>query len=146
MRNQEISKIEERDLEEVKKLLVSVFNNNISYEKMKEYYNQSKDNENVHLYGYYINDILVGMIMLNIAVLPSGKKPTIWNLAVKEEYRNQGIATKLINKVESILEKEEFAKKIWMFSGVKREDAHKLYRKLGYNEYDNKAFYKKINQ
>jgi len=93
-----------------------------------------------------IKDKLVGMIMLNIAILPAGRKATIWDLAVSEKYRNQGIATKLIKKVESVLENEEDIKKIWLFSGIKREVAHHLYKKLGYNENDNKAFYKKINQ
>ena len=82
MRDFIISKIEERDLEDVQRILKKFFNNNISYEKMKEFYNQSKNNENVHLYGYYVKDRLVGMIMLDISILPSGKKATIYNLAV----------------------------------------------------------------
>jgi len=146
MRNGIVSEIEEKDLIEVQQILKEVFNNNITYEKMKQFYNQSKEQGNVYLYGYYIKDKLVGMIMLNIAILPAGRKATIWDLAVSEKYRNQGIATKLIKKVESVLENEEDIKKIWLFSGIKREVAHHLYKKLGYNENDNKAFYKKINQ
>lgn len=144
MRNAIVSEIEERDLEDVQKILKNIFNNNITYEKMKEFYKQSKNNENVHLYGYYVKDRMVGMIMLDIAVLPSGKKATIWNFAVLEEYRRQGIATKLINRIEEIVEKEKDIKKINLFSDIKRKSAHQLYRKLGYNGYDYKTFYKMI--
>lgn len=145
MRDQIVSKIEEKDLLGVQNMLVTIFNNNITYEKMLEFYKQSVNSQNVHLYGYYINDQIVGMIMLNIAILPAGRKATIWDLAVLEEYRHQGIATKLINKIEDILKEEKDIKKIWLFSGMKRTEAHRLYQKLGYNGNDNKAFYKIIN-
>ena len=64
-------------------------------------------------------------------------------MAVKEEYRKQGIATKLMNKAEEIAKKENITM-IWLFSGFHRKDAHELYRKLGYNEYKDKAFVKQI--
>ena len=35
--------------------------------------------------------------------MPSGKEATIWNLAVFEEYRKSGIATKLMIKAEEIV-------------------------------------------
>ena len=145
MRNEIVSKIKEKDLVDVQKILLTVFNKDLEYPQIRKYYNQSMRNKNIHLYGYYINDTLVGTIMLDIAVLPVGKKATIWDLAVLEEYRNQGIATKLINKVEDIIRKDKDINKIWLFSNVKREDAHRLYKKLGYNGNDNKAFYKILN-
>ena len=38
MRNLIVSQIEEKDLEEVQKILKNTFKNNIAYEKMKEFY------------------------------------------------------------------------------------------------------------
>ena len=82
--------------------------------------------------------------MLNIAILPAGKKATVWNFAVLEKYRKQGIATKLMNKIEEIVKQEKDIKKICLFSGIQRKPAHELYRKLGYEEGKYKAFYKII--
>jgi len=56
-------------------------------------------------------------------------------VAVKEEYRKLGIATKLMKQAEEIARTKEI-KKIWLFSGFHRKDAHELYKKLGYDEED----------
>ena len=138
-----VSSIEEKDLEQLKQILKDVFNNNISYEKMQNLYKISKDNKDIHVLGYYINDKLVGTVTLNIITLPSGKDATIWDLAIREEYRRLGIATKLMNKAEEIAKQEDITK-IWLFSGFHRKCAHELYRKLGYNENRDKAFVKQI--
>ena len=144
IRNEIVSPIEERDLKDVQNMLANIFDNHTEYEKIRQYYKESEDNKNVHLYGYYIDDKLVGMIMLDIAVLPAGKKTTVWNFAVLEEHRKQGIATKLMNKIEEVVKAEKDIKKIWLFSGIQRKPAHELYRKLGYEEDGYKAFYKII--
>ena len=138
-----VSKIEERDLKQLQQILKSIFNNNISYEEMQNLYKMSKDNKDNHVLGYYINDNLVGTVTLNIVTLPSGKTATIWDLAILEEYRRLGIATKLMNKAEEIAKQEDITK-IWLFSGFHRKCAHELYRKLGYNENRDKAFVKQI--
>ena len=75
--------------------------------------------------------------------LPSGKEATIWDVAVNEEHRRLGIATKLMNKAEEIAREEEI-KRIWLFSGFHRKEAHELYKKLGYDENRDKAFVKEI--
>lgn len=82
---------------------------------------------------------------MNILTTPSGKEATIWNLAVLEGYRNLGIATKLMNKAEEIVKNYKDIRHIWLFSGVQRKEAHKLYNKLGYDENVDKAFMKYIN-
>ncbi len=81
-----VSNIAEKDLEQLQQILKDVFNNNISYEKMQNLYKISKDNKDIHVLGYYINDNLVGTVTLNILTLPSGKDATIWDLAIREEY------------------------------------------------------------
>lgn len=68
----------------------------------------------------------------------------IWDMAVKEEYRRLGIATKLMNKAEEIAKSYEDVTRIWLFSGFQRKCAHKLYIKLGYDENRDKAFVKQI--
>lgn len=138
-----IQEIEERDLKQLQQLLKNVFNNCISYERMKNLYKISKENKGIYILGYYINDSLVGTLTLNILILPSGKEATIWDLAIKEEYRRLSIATRLMNKAEEIA-KEENITRIWLFSGFHREGAHELYRKLGYDENRDKAFVKQI--
>lgn len=138
-----VDEIEERDLEQLQQILKNVFNNSISYEKMKNLYENSKDDKGIFVLGYYINDNLVGTVTLNILTLPSGKEATIWDLAIKEEYRRLGIATKLMNKAEE-LAKEENITRIWLFSGFHRKGAHELYKKLGYDENRDKAFVKQI--
>lgn len=138
-----ISTIEEKDLKQLQQILKDAFNNNISYEKMKNLYNVSKDNKDVHTLGYYIRDNLVGTVTLNISISPAGKTATIWDLAIMEEYRRLGIATKLMNKAEYIAKREDITR-IWLFSGFHRKCAHELYRKLGYDENRDKAFVKQI--
>lgn len=139
-----ISEIEEKDLKQLQKILKTVFNNNISYENMLNLYNISKENKDIHILGYYINDNLVGTVTLNISTSPSGKTATIWDLAIMEEYRRLGIATKLMNKAEEIAKQEDDITRIWLFSGFQRTYAHELYRKLGYDENRDKAFVKQI--
>lgn len=145
MRDEEIFEIEERDLNDVQNILLKIFNNKITYDKMKEFYQICKENKNVYLYGYYIKNQIVGIIFLDVTILLSGKKAMIWNLGVLEEYRNRGIATKLINKVETIV-KEQYKdiKIIRLFSGDQKKQAHKLYEHLGYNGVDFKAYCKTL--
>lgn len=138
-----IKEVEEKDLKQLQQILKNIFNNNTSYEKMQDLYKIAKDNKNIHILGYYINDNLVGTVTLNILTLPLGKEATIWDLAIKEEYRRLGIATKLMNKAEEIAKQEDITR-IWLFSGFHREYAHELYRKLGYDENRDKAFVKQI--
>lgn len=142
-RDNVVNIIEEKDLEQLQQILKDVFNNTISYEKMQNLYKISKENKDIYILGYYIDDNLVGTVTLNILTLPSGKDATIWDLAIKENCRRLGIATKLMNKAEEIAKQEDI-KRIWLFSGFHRKCAHELYRKLGYDENRDKAFVKEI--
>lgn len=143
-RNNTINEIEEKDLPQLQKILKSVFDNNISYEKMQNLYKTYKDKKDIHVLGYYIKDILVGTLTLDILILPSGKEAMIWDLAIMEEYRRLGIATELMNKAEEIAKSYEDITRIWLFSGFHRKGAHELYRKLGYDKDRDKAFVKQI--
>lgn len=142
-RDNVINEIEEKDLKQLQNLFESVFGNDISYEKMQNLYRISKNNKDIHTLGYYIKDNLVGTVTLNILTLPSGKEAMIWDLAVIEEYRRLGIATKLMFRAEEIAKTEDITR-IWLFSGFQRQYAHELYRKLAYDEKRDKAFVKQI--
>lgn len=145
IRDNMISEIQEKDLEQLQKIMRQVFNSNTSDPKAKNFYETSKKNKDIYVLGYYIENILVGTVTLNILTTPSGKEATIWNLAVLKEYRKSGIATKLMNKAEEIVKNYKDIGRIWLFSGVQRKEAHKLYNKLGYDENVDKAFIKYID-
>lgn len=142
-KNNIICELEENDLPQLQQILFEVFNNNISFEEMKNLYKNVETNSDIHVLGYYIDDTLVGTVTLNILTMPSGREATIWDLAIKNNYRRSGIATKLMIHAEKIA-KTESIKRIWLFSGFHRENAHKLYKKLGYNENRDKAFVKEF--
>ena len=143
-RNNIVDKIQDKDLEQLYQIIKQVFKNKSDYKKVEENFNQLKGNKDVHLLGYYIDDELVGTVILNVITLPSGKEATIWDVAVKEEYRRLGIASKLMIRAEEIAKTYDDISRIWLFSGFHRTGAHELYRKLGYNENKDKAFIKEI--
>lgn len=145
IRDNIITEIQEKDLKQLQKIVKQAFNSNTSDSKIQRFYKVSKNNDDIYVLGYYIENNLVGTVTLNILTTTSGKDATIWNLAVLEEYRKLGIATKLMIKVEEIVKTYDDIDRIWLFSGVQRKEAHKLYNKLGYDENIDKAFIKYVN-
>lgn len=144
-RNNVVSEIQKEDIEQLQIIMKQAFDNNLSSTKANMLYKIYKNNKDIYVLGYYIENVLVGTVTLNILTTPTGKEATIWNLAVLEKYRRLGIASKLMIKAEDIVKKYEDINRIWLFSGYQREKAHKLYKKLGYNEKLDKAFVKQIN-
>ena len=144
-RNNVVSEIQKEDIEQLQIIMKQAFDNNLSSTKANMLYKIYKNNKDIYVLGYYIENVLVGTVTLNILTTPTGKEATIWNLAVLEKYRRLGIASKLMIKAEDIVKKYEDINRIWLFSGYQREKAHKLYKKLGYNENIDKAFVKVIN-
>ena len=144
IRDNIVDEIQEKDLEQLQKIMKKTFNSNTSDLKIQRFYESFKNNNDIYVLGYYIKNNLVGIVTLNILTMPSSKEATIWNLAVLEEYRGLGIATKLMIEAEEIVKNYEDIGRIWLFSGVQRKEAHKLYNKLGYDENVDKAFVKQI--
>lgn len=140
-----IEEIKENDLVQLQEIMKEVFESKASYEQIENFYKISNNNKDVYILGYYIKDNLVGTLTLNFFTLPSGKEATIWNLAVKKEYRRLGIARKLMNKAEEIAKSNKGTRTLWLFSGSHRKGAHELYRSLGYDENADKAFVKQID-
>jgi ribosomal protein S18 acetylase RimI-like enzyme len=67
----------------------------------------------------------------------------ITELYVREEYRRQGIATKLINYIENIFE-ERNIKEFQLFTGKDNTAARAFYEKLGYKKIDEVMYKKKL--
>ncbi len=67
----------------------------------------------------------------------------ITELYVREEYRRQGIATKLINYIENIFE-ERNIKELKLFTGKDNTAARAFYEKLGYKKIDEVMYKKKL--
>lgn len=84
VRNNIITEIREKDLEQLQKIMTQVFNSNTNDLKAQRFYEVSKNSNDIYVLGYYIEDNLVGTVTLNILTMPSGKEATIWNLAVLE--------------------------------------------------------------
>lgn len=139
-----IEQIKENDIADLHRLLKTALDKDISYERMQDLYKRADADKDIYVLGYYVKDVLVGTLTLNILTLLAGECATIWNVAVKDEYRNLGIASKLMNAAEEIVRSRENVAKIFLFSGVHRQGAHALYRKFGYDENVYKPFVKEL--
>lgn len=91
-----------------------------------------------------IDQIVVGFIAFDAQVLfhQPGLIGTIMALSVSERFRGQGIGRALVAEVERVA-REIGCTKIAVASGVRREDAHRFYQTLGYEE-NTKRFVKQL--
>ncbi len=144
MRNDVIEIVKEKDLEYIYKLYKEIFKIKITLEELRLKYNNIIKNENIKILAYYINDIPVGTVQICIDRVLGKDKAVLWNVCVEEKYRRRKIATNLLLKCEQIIKEEYNVNSIWLFSGFYRKNAHKFYKKLGYNENRDKGFVKFI--
>lgn len=108
--------------------LVTAENIAITYEQMSK-------NDNYKTFVALSDDIVVGYIT-TVQVLAAGFPVgyiKINGLAVKQEFQNRGIGTKLVKHVEQIAY-EKGISNIGLASGFKRTDAHAFYEHLGYEK------------
>ena len=99
---------------------------------VKDYFkNVIKDINNI-LLCYEENSILMGYIFLKPIVNDNKKGYIIDGLYVESEYRNKGIATKLIKEGISLIDDALFVDINVMANNMK---ALKLYKSLGFNEF-----------
>ena len=63
-RNNIIAEIQEKDLEQLQKIMKQVFNSNTSDSKAQRFYEVSKNNSDIYVLGYYIENNLVGTVTL----------------------------------------------------------------------------------
>lgn len=86
-----------------------------------------------------INRKIVGMLMLVVYRIPVWKKGWIEDVVVDKEYRNKGIATKLINYAIRNA-KANGISSLNLTSRPERENANKLYGKLGFKKRDTNVY------
>jgi predicted GNAT family acetyltransferase len=107
-----------------------------------ENYFDSRMLETHKYFGYFINDDLISVAGIHV-YSPVYNVTVLGNIATNKNYRNKGYASKLINKLVSVLQNEvEF-----IGLNVKKDNfpAIKIYEKIGFiqtNEYEEALFYK----
>ncbi len=79
--------------------------------------------------------VVQGMITLHFIHLPhlAGNLCRVVALAVRNEFKRQGIGAKLMIKTEEIAREKNCAK-IELTSGLERTEAHDFYRAIGFEE------------
>ena len=97
---------------------------------VKDYFKNVKKDENNILLCYEEDEIIKGYIYLK--PVDNNKGYLIDGLYVDIEYRNNGIATKLIEKTLTITEKVDFIDINVMANNV---EAINLYKNFGFNEF-----------
>jgi len=87
------------------------------------------------------NKILGSLYICIIPNLSNNEKSIgfIENVIIDEKYRNKGIGKKLMEMVIEYA-KENNCYKVTLQSGIKRKDAHKFYKKIGFNGGSKRAF------
>lgn len=139
-----ISKIETEELANKCDILLTKlledekkYNDNLTDYKIKDYYKNQLNNPNKVIFGAFDKD-LIGYIYIKKITMPNGPDKNdvalIDGLYVEEEYRNQGIATKLINEANNWC-KEKNIKYLDIHVIDNNIIAKKLYQKLGFNTF-----------
>lgn len=100
---------------------------------VSNYFNNIIDNPNNVLLAYYIEDEIVGYILIK-NLNTNDKVCLLDGLYVEENYRNKGIANQLINEALNI-SKENNCKYVDINVMYKNELAKEIYKKLGFNEF-----------
>lgn len=118
-----IRTVEEKDLETVAKIESDSLNVNvIGLNELKRLYK----NENYKMLSIKLNGEIVGFVLVELS-----DEINIVTIAVKKEFRNLGLATKLIERVKS-LAKEKGINRLSLEVSVNNPTAYLLYEKLGF--------------
>ncbi len=94
-----------------------------------------------------MDNTIVGNIMITTKYDPTKNKTTFYldYVCVKESYQNRGIASRLLEEVETLAKRENVSK-IQLTSNKKREAARNLYKKYGFTIVDTDIFAKTIGE
>lgn len=99
---------------------------------VKNHFNKMLDNDNIKILAYYLDNKIVGYILIrkidDVTCLLDG-------LFVLDEYRNKGIAKKLVNEAINIC-KEYKVKYIDINVMAKNEIAKNLYKNMDFKSYE----------
>lgn len=86
---------------------------------------------------------IVGMLTLVISRIPFSKKGWLEDVVVDKNYRNKGIATKLIQYAVKVAKTEEVTS-LNFTSRPERKDANRLYQHLGFEKRDTNMYWMKL--
>lgn len=141
----EIRKMELKDFVEV----ISLIKNELGYDGISsDIYDRIMliyKNENYVTFVAEQDGRVIGFVgvMRGLAFEMNGEYIRIIALAVKREYQNHGIGTRLAERVEDYAY-EIGASSVVISSGLKRADAHMFYNRIGYDK-KGYSFIKKLH-
>ncbi len=131
-------KLKEEDLEEVAQLYDAERPMNTNRIKMKQTFNEIKDNSDYYMIVAKYNSIIVGFaieIIHHDIFEENNPFITIWSVRVKKEYRRLKIGTRLFEYIESMA-KGINCEFICLLADKDNIGANEFYKKLNY-EYNN---------
>lgn len=142
-----IEDLKYEDIEECYEMNKQIFNEEYGLEEVKELYKKLCNNkENYRFLVAKMEGKIVGYTSVIMAYnLFDGNRPlmTLWWVGTHPDYRHQGVASKMFEKIEQIA-KENNCELIYFTSENYRKGAHRFYQKMGYDMNKNKAFEKEL--
>ncbi len=142
-----IEDLKYEDIEECYEMNKQIFNEEHGLEEVKELYKKLYNNkENYRFLVAKMGRKIVGYTSVIMAYkLFDGNRPlmTLWWVGTHPDYRHQGIASKMFEKIEQIA-KENDCELIYFTSENYRTGAHQFYQNMGYDMNKNKAFEKEL--
>lgn len=91
-------------------------------------------------FGVFVGEQLAGYIQTGKNYLEKQEHvSSLYNLYVSTDFRHQGLATKLIEHVTQLLEKNESIERVFLSCTAKNPSAYRLYKKLGFHRIGVKA-------
>ena len=136
-----IIKVLEEDNITLEELLKESFHKDVEKINIKECLNK-----NIRFLCALNNGVVISTIMITTKYNPVRNTNSFYldYVCTKEEYRNMGIATKLLNEVDNFAKKENISK-IELDTSYDREPAIKLYEKLEYLKKSAYIYSKEVN-
>lgn len=109
-------------------------------EPTAQYVEELISREDTHLFvAYGESGKIVGMLTLLIVAIPTSRKAWIEDVVTDAAHRGEGIGEALVNRAVEVA-RAEGAKRIYLTSNPKREAAHRLYKRCGFEQYDTAVF------
>ena len=126
-----------QDLEQLNQIYLQLNESGSDPARMKSAFDSIRQNPDYYLLVAKREDQIVGTLMGIVChVLADNCKPflVVENVVVREDYRRQGIAQKMFQRIEEWA-KEKGCGYSLLVSGGARTWAHQFYEKVGYNDF-----------
>ena len=105
-----------------------------------QYVEELVSRNDTHLFvAYGEGGEIVGMLTLLIVAIPTSRKAWIEDVVTDKAHRGEGIGEALVKRAVEVA-RAEGAKRIYLTSNPKREAAHRLYKRCGFEQYDTAVF------